>query len=74
MGPNLTDEFWIHGSGDLKSLLIMVQKGAPTKGMPAWEQLMTAPEIEAVTLFTKSLIGTRPADSKAPQGHRAPAP
>jgi cytochrome c oxidase cbb3-type subunit 3 len=32
VGPNLTDEFWIHG-GDLKAIMTSIKTGYPEKGM-----------------------------------------
>jgi cytochrome c oxidase cbb3-type subunit 3 len=35
IGPNLTDEYWIHGSKPL-DIYHTVQDGIPAKGMPTW--------------------------------------
>jgi len=69
-GPNLTDDFWIHGKGTAADILSMVKKGEPMKGMPAWENLYRQRDLEAVTVYILTLKGTNPPDAKAPQGNR----
>ena len=34
IGPNLTDEYWLHG-GDIKDVLATIKKGVLDKGMPS---------------------------------------
>ncbi len=36
VGPNLTDEFWLHG-GAPEKIFRTVASGVPDKGMPAWQ-------------------------------------
>lgn len=71
IGPNLTDRYWIHGTGQLDELHTAVVKGFPDKGMIAWKGLLKNDEINAVTVFAKSLVGTTPSDPKEPQGEPA---
>lgn len=68
IGPNLTDKYWIHGKGDLPSIVGVIQNGVVTKGMPAWGTLLKPEEQIAVTAYVKTLSGTNPANPKAPQG------
>jgi cytochrome c oxidase cbb3-type subunit 3 len=69
IGPNLTDEYWIHG-GSAGQVYATIQKGVLDKGMPAWGALMTADELKAVVGFVVSLKGTNPPGAKAPQGDK----
>lgn len=72
VGPNLTDKFWIHGSGDMVSLVTVIRKGVPDKGMPAWETMISKDEVLAVTAYVHSLKGKTPAAPKAAQGQEFP--
>jgi cytochrome c oxidase cbb3-type subunit 3 len=67
IGPNLTDEYWIHG-GDIKSIFNTVKNGAVDKGMPAWGKAMSLQDVRDVTFYILSLQGTNPPNGKAPQG------
>lgn len=67
IGPNLTDEYWIHG-GDVKNIFSTIKNGAVDKGMPAWGKAMSAQDLRDVTFYIMSLQGTKPPDAKAPQG------
>lgn len=70
IGPNLTDEYWIHGDGTIKGLEQVIAKGVPEKGMPPWESVISSDELKAVTVYLKSLIGSNPPNAKAPQGDK----
>lgn len=67
IGPNLTDEYWIHG-GAAKNIYTTVRDGAVEKGMPAWGKSMSATDVRDVAFFVMSLQGSNPPDAKAPQG------
>jgi len=68
IGPNLTDNHWIHGKGDRQSIFKVVKEGVPEKGMIAWGPLMSDEEIATVVLYVQSLKGSNPANAKAPEG------
>lgn len=68
IGPNLVDNFWIHGKGQLTDIAQSVRKGYPEKGMPAWEAQISNDEVRQVTAFLGSRIGSTPPNPKAPQG------
>lgn len=73
IGPNLTDDFWIHG-GQPTQILATVNDGVVAKGMPAWGQVFKPEEITAVVAYVTTLHGTNPPNAKAAQGDRmAPA-
>lgn len=67
IGPNLTDEYWLHG-GDIKDVYRTIRDGVVEKGMPAWGKSMSAQDVKDVTFFVMSLRGTNPPDAKGPQG------
>lgn len=68
IGPNLTDDYWIHGDGSPQSIAKVVREGVLEKGMPAWNEMLSADELRDVVLYAASLRGSRPANAKAPQG------
>ena len=68
IGPNMTDNYWLHGKGTLNDMYNVIVDGVPEKGMIAWGPLLTEDEIRAVTVYLKTLQGTTPASPKAPQG------
>jgi cytochrome c oxidase cbb3-type subunit III len=67
IGPNLTDNYWLHG-GAAKNVFSTVNDGFVEKGMPAWGKTMSQGDVRDVTFFVLSLQGTKPADPKGPQG------
>ncbi len=68
IGPNLTDDHWLHGQGRPQDVLEVVRKGVPAKGMPAWAELLKPNEQIEVTAYIRSIHGTRPPGAKAAQG------
>ena len=68
VGPNLTDEFWIHGGG-IKNVFKTIKYGVQEKGMIAWQAQMQPTEMQQVASFILTLQGTKPANGKAPQGN-----
>jgi cytochrome c oxidase cbb3-type subunit 3 len=69
IGPNLADEFWLHGGG-VKNVFKTIKYGVPEKGMVSWEKNLSPKQISAVTNYILSLQGTKPAGAKAPQGEK----
>lgn len=67
VGPNLTDEYWIHG-GSIKDIFKTIKYGFPSKGMLAWQDQLTPVQIQEVASFIKSIKGTNPPNPKDPQG------
>lgn len=68
IGPNLTDDYWIHGDGKIGAIAKTIYDGVPEKGMPPWGSLLSEEEVYAVTAYVKSLRGTDPAGAKPAQG------
>lgn len=67
IGPNLTDNAWIHGKGTLLDIFTTVATGVPEKGMPAWDRQLTPLELRQVVSFVGTLRGTN-LPGKAPEG------
>lgn len=67
IGPNLTDNYWLHGGG-IKHIFKTIKQGVPEKGMIAWEQQLSPAQIAQVSNYIISLNGSNPANPKAPQG------
>jgi cytochrome c oxidase cbb3-type subunit 3 len=68
IGPNLTDNFWIHGKGTLADIAQVVHDGVNDKGMPQWGAVLKEEELDAAVIYVKSLKGSHPQNPKAPQG------
>jgi cytochrome c oxidase cbb3-type subunit 3 len=69
VGPNLTDEFWLHG-GAPDRIWKTVTQGVPDKGMPSWRPQIGAEKVQAVTAYLLTLRNTNVPGGKAPQGAR----
>ena len=67
VGPNLTDEYWIHGGG-IKDIFYTIKYGWPEKGMKSWKDDYTPVQIAQLASYVKSLRGTKPGKPKEPQG------
>jgi cytochrome c oxidase cbb3-type subunit III len=67
IGPNLTDEYWLHG-GDIQKVFSTIKNGIVEKGMPAWGKSLSPTQVRDVSFFILSLQGSKPVNAKAPQG------
>lgn len=67
VGPNLTDEYWIHG-GSIQDIFKTIKYGWVEKGMKSWKDDYSPMQIAQISSFVKSLQGTKPAKAKEPQG------
>ena len=68
IGPNLADEYWIHGA-DIKDIFSTIKYGgAPGKGMVAWQNEISAGDIADLSSYILSFQGTTPANPKEPEG------
>jgi len=65
IGPNLTDNFWIHGGTD-KNMFSVVSEGVPL--MPGLKSQYNQKQLEQVVSFVISKIGSKPTNPKASQG------
>lgn len=69
VGPNLTDDYWLHG-GSIGEVFKIVRYGVPAKGMVSWAGILKAEEMERVSSFILSMKGSNPPNPKAPQGDK----
>jgi cytochrome c oxidase cbb3-type subunit 3 len=67
VGPNLTDNFWVHG-GDIQSIFTTIKYGVPEKGMISWQSKLNPVEMQKVSSYILTLVGTSPKSPKEPQG------
>lgn len=67
VGPNLTDNYWLHG-GSIKAVFHTVNEGVPAKGMISWKKQLNPLQVQQVSSYVLSLVGTNPANPKEPQG------
>lgn len=67
IGPNLTDDAWLHGGTGL-AIHQTVVEGVLAKGMPAWGTMLAPEQVEAVVAYVLTLRGTTPTNPKAPEG------
>jgi cytochrome c oxidase cbb3-type subunit 3 len=58
VGPNLTDDYWIHGSAYADSVKI-IWDGVPAKGMVTWKTVLKPDEINAVASYIYTLRGAK---------------
>jgi cytochrome c oxidase cbb3-type subunit III len=68
IGPNLTDNYWIHGDGTIPAILTVMNTGVPEKGMPSWKGVIPTDLQDDVAAYVYSIHGTNPPGAKAPQG------
>jgi cytochrome c oxidase cbb3-type subunit 3 len=67
VGPNLTDDYWIHGCA-IGDIFKTISTGVPEKGMISWKDQLTPEQIQQVASYVVSLRGSNPPNPKAPQG------
>lgn len=67
VGPNLTDEYWLHGGG-VTNIFKSIKYGWQEKGMKSWKEDFTPSQMAQLTSFIHTLKGTNPPNPKAPQG------
>jgi cytochrome c oxidase cbb3-type subunit 3 len=65
VGPNLTDEYWIHGCS-LEEIVASIKTGFPEKGMLAYGSgnKLSDRELMQVASYIISMRGTKPPDPK----------
>ncbi len=68
VGPNLTDDYWIHGGG-IKNVFATVKNGVPAKGMIAWQTQLNPKQMQQVSSYVLTLHGTKPPNGKPPEGN-----
>ncbi|MGZ3931112.1 MAG: cbb3-type cytochrome c oxidase N-terminal domain-containing protein [Bacteroidia bacterium] len=67
VGPNLTDEYWLHG-GSLQDIFKTIKYGWPDKGMKSWKEDLSPVQMAQVASYIRTLKGTLPLNGKPAQG------
>jgi cytochrome c oxidase cbb3-type subunit 3 len=57
IGPNLTDDVWIRGTGKPEEVLEIVTNGSVAKGMPTWGPILGQEKVNQVVAFVLSRHG-----------------
>ena len=71
VGPNLTDDYWIHGA-KFEDNLKIIWNGVPSKGMVTWKGVLKPSSIYAVGSYIYTLRGTTLATPGKPREDQAP--
>jgi cytochrome c oxidase cbb3-type subunit 3 len=66
VGPNLTDDYWIHGS-NFADNVTTIWNGVPAKGMVTWKATLKPNQIYEVASYIHTLRGTHPPNPKPPE-------
>lgn len=67
-GPNLADNFWIHGCSQ-ESVQKIITEGNPVKGMLAYKSMLTEDEISQVSTYVlQEMVGSNPEGGIEPKG------
>jgi cytochrome c oxidase cbb3-type subunit III len=69
VGPNLCDDFWIHGATYQENLKTIIN-GVPEKGMLTWRGVLKPQEIQAVASHIFALRGSNPPNPKPPENQQ----
>lgn len=72
IGPNLTDEYWIHG-GTPTEIYAVIRDGVLDKGMLSWKDQMTPYQMQNMMSYILTMQGTNPAGAKEAQGEKVGA-
>lgn len=67
VGPNLTDQYWIHG-GKITDVYAIIKNGVPAKGMISWQLVFTQRQMQKIASYVNSFQGTNPPGAKKPEG------
>ncbi len=72
IGPNLTDNYAIHGPSSKQIFRVIREGGRPGKGMIPWGKVLKYKQILLVAAYVKSLQGTKPSNPKPPEKDAKP--
>lgn len=71
VGPNLTDDYWIHGS-KYSDTVSVIWNGVPAKGMITWKNSLKPDDVVAVASYIYTLRGAKLATPGKPPENQAP--
>jgi mono/diheme cytochrome c family protein len=69
IGPNLTDDYYLHGAG-MGNTVKIIKQGIPSKGMISWRGILQETQINQVASYILTMHGTNPPNARAPQGEK----
>ncbi len=69
VGPNLCDDYWIHGSTFQDNLKVIIN-GVPDKGMLTWKGVLRPDQIYSAASYIYTLRGTKPPNPKPPENQQ----
>ena len=72
VGPNLTDDYWIHGS-KYSDTVTVIWNGVPAKGMITWKATLKPDQIQSVASYIYTLRGAKLATPGKPPENQQPA-
>jgi cytochrome c oxidase cbb3-type subunit 3 len=67
VGPNLTDDYWLH-QGGLKDIFYTIKYGWAEKGMKSWKEDFSPSQMADIASYVSTLRGTNPPNPKEKQG------
>lgn len=67
IGPNLTDNYFIHGC-EFTDVIKIIRNGVPAKGMTPYKDQLNQKQTEQLASYILNLKGSNPANPKDPQG------
>jgi cytochrome c oxidase cbb3-type subunit 3 len=68
IGPNLTDNYWIHGNTP-EEVFKVIKYGVPEKGMTPFKDQLTNDDMVLLTSYIlNKLVGSEPQNPKDPEG------
>jgi cytochrome c oxidase cbb3-type subunit 3 len=74
VGPNLTDNYWIHGSNYVDTVKV-IWDGVPAKGMITWKVVLKPEQIQSVASYIYTLRGAKLlTPGKAPENQQPAKP
>ncbi len=68
IGPNLIDNYWLHGKGKISDIAVSIRSGIPDNGMAAWADRIPEQQILHTAAYIKSIHGTAVENAKEPDG------
>lgn len=69
IGPNLTDDYWLHG-GEPMDLLRVIRDGVTDKGMAAWGDSLGMTKITELVAYLETIRSKNVTGGKEPQGKK----
>ena len=69
VGPNLSDEYWLHG-GSINDVFKTIKYGVVEKGMRSWKDDLSPMQMAQLASYIKSIQGQKFPNAREPQGNK----